>query len=147
MGIFATGWDTVYVQKCMQLWKWWKFIKIVKTARLILLWRIWLKICTSGLDFTDCTVYIAGVDSMLTSNVWDHTSLNKRLRKYLTVRKEENNSVVLLFFYFRAHLDSLVDYCKKGVEEGATLVYGGKQLDRPGWSNLKFKLTDHYLQK
>lgn len=33
----------------------------------------------------------------------------------------------------KAHLDSLLDYCKKGVEEGATLVYGGKQLDRPGY--------------
>lgn len=34
--------------------------------------------------------------------------------------------------YFRAHLDSLLDYCKKGIEEGATLVYGGKQCDMPG---------------
>lgn len=32
----------------------------------------------------------------------------------------------------KAHLDSLVDYCKRGVEDGATLVYGGKQSDRPG---------------
>lgn len=31
-----------------------------------------------------------------------------------------------------AHIKSLVNYCKKGVEEGATLVYGGKQVDRPG---------------
>ena len=68
-------------------------------------------------------------------------------KKLLNSKKEKKNSVVLLFFYFRAHLDSLVDYCKKGVEEGATLVYGGKQLDRPGWSNLKFKLTGHCLQK
>lgn len=32
----------------------------------------------------------------------------------------------------RAHLDSLLDYCKTGVSEGATLVYGGKRVDRPG---------------
>lgn len=32
----------------------------------------------------------------------------------------------------RAHLDSLLDYCKTGVNEGATLVYGGKRVDRPG---------------
>ena len=32
----------------------------------------------------------------------------------------------------RAHLESLLDYCKKGVEQGATLVYGGKQVERPG---------------
>ena len=32
----------------------------------------------------------------------------------------------------RAHLESLLDYCKTGVKEGATLVYGGKQCDRPG---------------
>ena len=29
-------------------------------------------------------------------------------------------------------MDSLLDYCKKGVEDGATLVYGGKQVDGPG---------------
>jgi len=32
----------------------------------------------------------------------------------------------------RAHFESLLDYCKKGVEEGATLVYGGKQVEREG---------------
>jgi len=32
----------------------------------------------------------------------------------------------------RKHLESLLDYCKTGIEEGATLVYGGKQVDRPG---------------
>ena len=32
----------------------------------------------------------------------------------------------------RAHLESLLDYCKTGAKEGATLVYGGKQCDRPG---------------
>ena len=34
--------------------------------------------------------------------------------------------------YFRAHLDSLLDYCKTGVEQGAKLVYGGKRCDRKG---------------
>lgn len=31
-----------------------------------------------------------------------------------------------------AHLNSCLDYVKKGVEGGATLVYGGKRVDRPG---------------
>jgi len=33
----------------------------------------------------------------------------------------------------KAHLDSLLDYVKKGQEEGATLVYGGKRVDRKGF--------------
>ncbi|XP_039302683.1 cytosolic 10-formyltetrahydrofolate dehydrogenase isoform X2 [Solenopsis invicta] len=33
----------------------------------------------------------------------------------------------------KAHLDKLLEFVKKGVEEGAKLVYGGKRLDRPGW--------------
>ena len=32
----------------------------------------------------------------------------------------------------KAHMDKLVEYCEIGVKEGATLVYGGKQVDRPG---------------
>jgi formyltetrahydrofolate dehydrogenase len=32
----------------------------------------------------------------------------------------------------RAHLEKLVEYCDIGKKEGATLVYGGKQVDRPG---------------
>ncbi|CAG0880300.1 unnamed protein product [Cyprideis torosa] len=32
----------------------------------------------------------------------------------------------------RAHLEKLIEFCKQGVEEGAILVYGGKQVDRPG---------------
>ena len=32
----------------------------------------------------------------------------------------------------RAHLEKLVDYVKQGVSEGARLVYGGNQVDRPG---------------
>lgn len=32
----------------------------------------------------------------------------------------------------RAHLEKLLEYCDIGVKEGATLVYGGKQVDRPG---------------
>uniref|UniRef100_A0A8C7FV59 10-formyltetrahydrofolate dehydrogenase n=1 Tax=Oncorhynchus kisutch TaxID=8019 RepID=A0A8C7FV59_ONCKI len=33
----------------------------------------------------------------------------------------------------KAHMDKLVEYCEVGVKEGATLVYGGKQVDRPGF--------------
>lgn len=32
----------------------------------------------------------------------------------------------------KAHLDSLLSYVEKGVSQGATLVYGGKRIDRPG---------------
>lgn len=32
----------------------------------------------------------------------------------------------------KAHMDKLLEYCEVGVKEGATLVYGGKQVDRPG---------------
>ena len=38
----------------------------------------------------------------------------------------------------RAHLEKLLEYCKTGVKEGATLVYGGKQVDRPGKQSLFF---------
>ena len=31
-----------------------------------------------------------------------------------------------------AHLQKLLEYCQRGVEEGATLVCGGKQVPRPG---------------
>ncbi|XP_054631808.1 mitochondrial 10-formyltetrahydrofolate dehydrogenase-like isoform X2 [Dunckerocampus dactyliophorus] len=33
----------------------------------------------------------------------------------------------------KAHLDKLLEYCEVGVKEGATLLYGGKQVDRPGF--------------
>ncbi|XP_051976903.1 mitochondrial 10-formyltetrahydrofolate dehydrogenase-like [Xyrauchen texanus] len=33
----------------------------------------------------------------------------------------------------KAHLDKLVEYCEIGVKEGATLVYGGRQVDRTGF--------------
>ncbi|XP_051974459.1 mitochondrial 10-formyltetrahydrofolate dehydrogenase isoform X1 [Xyrauchen texanus] len=33
----------------------------------------------------------------------------------------------------KAHLDKLVEYCEIGIKEGATLVYGGRQVDRPGF--------------
>ncbi|PWA20014.1 hypothetical protein CCH79_00016081 [Gambusia affinis] len=33
----------------------------------------------------------------------------------------------------KAHLDKLLEYCETGVKEGATLLYGGKQVDRPGF--------------
>lgn len=32
----------------------------------------------------------------------------------------------------KAHLDKLIEYCDIGVKEGATLVYGGHQVPRPG---------------
>lgn len=32
----------------------------------------------------------------------------------------------------KAHLDKLLEYCEVGLKEGATLVYGGRQVDRPG---------------
>lgn len=35
-------------------------------------------------------------------------------------------------FLLRAHLEKLLEYCQIGVKEGATLVLGGKQVDRPG---------------
>ncbi|XP_044578164.1 cytosolic 10-formyltetrahydrofolate dehydrogenase isoform X1 [Cotesia glomerata] len=31
------------------------------------------------------------------------------------------------------HLDKLIEFVETGVKEGATLVYGGKRLNRPGW--------------
>ncbi|XP_015176361.1 PREDICTED: mitochondrial 10-formyltetrahydrofolate dehydrogenase [Polistes dominula] len=31
------------------------------------------------------------------------------------------------------HLIKLLEYVKYGIDEGATLVYGGKRIDRPGW--------------
>ncbi|XP_031206180.1 mitochondrial 10-formyltetrahydrofolate dehydrogenase isoform X2 [Mastomys coucha] len=41
----------------------------------------------------------------------------------------------------RAHLEKLLQYCETGVKEGATLVYGGRQVQRPG-------VEDHmYLAK
>ena len=32
----------------------------------------------------------------------------------------------------KAHLDKLVEYCQTGVKEGATLICGSKQIQRPG---------------
>lgn len=34
----------------------------------------------------------------------------------------------------KAHLEKLLQYCETGVKEGATLVYGGRQVQRPGKS-------------
>uniref|UniRef100_A0A8D3BS77 Aldehyde dehydrogenase 1 family member L1 n=1 Tax=Scophthalmus maximus TaxID=52904 RepID=A0A8D3BS77_SCOMX len=33
----------------------------------------------------------------------------------------------------KAHLDKLVEYCQTGVKDGATLICGGKQIQRPGF--------------
>lgn len=40
----------------------------------------------------------------------------------------------------KAHLDKLVEYCQTGIKEGATLVCGGKQVQRPGKA-VSFALT------
>ena len=56
----------------------------------------------------------------------------------LNVAEKQTHTVLFhvdLFSFSRAHLDSLIDYCQKGVEQGAKLVYGGKRADMPGrWS-------------
>lgn len=31
-----------------------------------------------------------------------------------------------------AHLESLLDYCRRGEKDGATLVYGGQRCNMPG---------------
>lgn len=33
----------------------------------------------------------------------------------------------------KVHLISLLDFCRRGVEEGAKLIYGGKRVERPGF--------------
>lgn len=33
----------------------------------------------------------------------------------------------------KAHMDKLIEFCERGVKEGATLVLGGKRVDRPGF--------------
>ena len=38
-----------------------------------------------------------------------------------------------MLFHNRAHLESLLKYIQDGVNEGATLVYGGKKVQRPGY--------------
>ena len=42
----------------------------------------------------------------------------------------------------KAHLDKLVEYCQTGVKEGATLVCGGKQVERPGKGTLSALVLD-----
>lgn len=42
----------------------------------------------------------------------------------------------------KAHLDKLVEYCDTGVKEGATLVCGGRQVERPGTKGLRSQI-DH----
>ncbi|XP_053989022.1 cytosolic 10-formyltetrahydrofolate dehydrogenase [Hylaeus volcanicus] len=42
----------------------------------------------------------------------------------------------------KAHMDKLLEYVNRGVQEGAKLVYGGKRLDRPGWYFEPTVLTD-----
>ncbi|CAK1541584.1 unnamed protein product [Leptosia nina] len=33
----------------------------------------------------------------------------------------------------KAHMDKLIEFCERGVKEGAKLVYGGKRINRPGY--------------
>jgi len=42
----------------------------------------------------------------------------------------------------RAHLEKLVEYCETAVNEGATLIYGGKQCDMPGLYMTPTVITD-----
>ncbi|XP_053110063.1 mitochondrial 10-formyltetrahydrofolate dehydrogenase [Hemicordylus capensis] len=42
----------------------------------------------------------------------------------------------------KAHLEKLLEYCETGVKEGATLVYGGRQVCRPGFFMEPTILTD-----
>ncbi|KAA8579914.1 hypothetical protein FQN60_005449 [Etheostoma spectabile] len=42
----------------------------------------------------------------------------------------------------KAHMDKLLEYCEVGLKEGATLVYGGKQVDRPGFFMQPTVFTD-----
>lgn len=44
----------------------------------------------------------------------------------------------------RSHLEKLVEYCDVAVKEGATLVYGGKQVDMPGLYMTPTVITDVY---
>lgn len=39
-----------------------------------------------------------------------------------------------------AHLRKLMEYCQRGVKEGATLVCGGNQVPRPGQSEFSVSL-------
>lgn len=40
----------------------------------------------------------------------------------------------------KAHMDKLLEYCEVGVKEGATLVYGGKRVDRPGRTHTEHRV-------
>ncbi|PIK52185.1 putative mitochondrial 10-formyltetrahydrofolate dehydrogenase isoform X2 [Apostichopus japonicus] len=42
----------------------------------------------------------------------------------------------------RAHFEKLMEYCEIGTKEGATLIYGGKQVDRPGLFMVPTVLTN-----
>jgi len=47
----------------------------------------------------------------------------------------------------KAHLEKLLKYCETGVKEGATLVYGGRQVRRPGKIMLKGLRSSYVLNK
>lgn len=46
----------------------------------------------------------------------------------------------------KAHMDKLLEYCEVGVKEGATLVYGGKQVDRPGGNHFSPIRSDSHTE-
>nr|BAM20334.1 aldehyde dehydrogenase [Papilio polytes] len=42
----------------------------------------------------------------------------------------------------KAHMDKLIEFCERGVKEGATLVYGGGRVARPGYFFTPTVFTD-----
>ena len=49
-----------------------------------------------------------------------------------TYQEKETLTFVIGVLLCRAHLESLLAFVRRGVEEGATLLYGGRRLDRKG---------------
>ncbi|XP_029642163.1 cytosolic 10-formyltetrahydrofolate dehydrogenase isoform X1 [Octopus sinensis] len=51
----------------------------------------------------------------------------------------------------KSHLDKLLEYCEIGIKEGATLVYGGKRVDCPGFFMMPTVFTnvsdDNFIAK
>lgn len=46
----------------------------------------------------------------------------------------------------KAHMEKLLEYCEVGIKEGATLVYGGKQVDRPGRTHTEHPDNGYFSQ-
>lgn len=47
----------------------------------------------------------------------------------------------------KAHLEKLLQYCEAGVKEGATLVYGGRKVQRPGMITSRGGMLGAWLLK